>query len=256
MLPGGKVTEEIAQIRGLRVGEDAFSPNRHIDIKNNGELLDMIHRIREVTGKPVGFKTVLSGSEWFDQLFSLINERGKEYAPDFITIDGADGGTGAAPMALIDAVGLSLRESLYIAVDKLNEYGLRHHVKVIASGKLIVPADVAWALCVGADFVVSARGFMFSLGCIQSLQCARNSCPTGITTHNPKLQEGLVPEVKSVRVANYVDNLMHEVRIIAHSCGIHSPHDFKRHHARVVTADGTSVPLDIKYPPVRNRKEV
>ncbi|MCU7916580.1 MAG: FMN-binding glutamate synthase family protein [Candidatus Thiodiazotropha sp. (ex Gloverina cf. vestifex)] len=183
-----------------------------------------------------------------------MKRRGISSAPDFITLDGSDGGTGAAPMPLIDAVGLSLRESLYILVYRLNEHGLRERVKVIASGKLITPADVAWALCVGADFVTSARGFMFALGCIQALQCNKNSCPTGITTHDPKLQKGLVPEVKAVRVANYVGHLVHEVGVIAHSCGVKSPRELRRHHARIVTADGPSVALDERFPPVEPPK--
>lgn len=254
ILPGVKVCEEIAAIRGIPVGKDAISPNRHPDIRSNEDLLAMIQRVRSVTGKPVGFKTVIGGPQWLDSLFTEINRRGISSAPDFITLDGGDGGTGAAPMPLIDAVGLSLRESLYILVDRLNAHGLRDRVKVIASGKLITPADVAWALCVGADFVTSARGFMFALGCIQALQCNQNSCPTGITTHNPKLQKGLVPEVKAQRVANYVGHLVHEVGVIAHSCGVRSPREFKRQHARIVTADGPSVALDERFPPVKPPK--
>ena len=251
ILPGQKVCEEIAAIRGIPVGEDAISPNRHNDIRCNDDLLDMIERVRGVSGKPVGFKTVIGGPQWLDSLFTEIDKRGADSAPDFITLDGSDGGTGAAPMPLMDAVGLSLRESLYILVDRLNAHGLRERVKVIASGKLITPADVAWALCVGADFVTSARGFMFALGCIQALQCNKNSCPTGITTHDPKLQKGLVPEVKAERVANYVHNLVHEVGVIGHSCGVKSARELRRHHARIVTADGPSVSLDERFPPVK-----
>ncbi|MES9863609.1 MAG: FMN-binding glutamate synthase family protein [Candidatus Thiodiazotropha sp. LLP2] len=251
ILPGKKVTKEIAAIRGIPEGQDAISPNRHPDICNSEDLLAMIERVRKVTGKPVGFKTVIGGPQWLDSLFTEINKRGASSAPDFITLDGSDGGTGAAPMPLIDAVGLSLRESLYILVDRLNAHGLRDRVKVVASGKLITPADVAWALCVGADFVTSARGFMFALGCIQALQCNKNSCPTGITTHDPKLQKGLVPEVKADRIASYVNNLVHEVGVIAHSCGVKSARDLRRQHARIVTADGPSVALDERFPPVK-----
>ncbi len=119
-----------------------------------------------------------------------IHDRGIESAPDFITLDSADGGTGAAPQSLMDFMGLPIKQSLPMLVDVLESYGLKQRVKVIVSGKLVNPAEVAWAMCMGADFVVSARGFMFSLGCIQALQCNKNSCPTGITTHNPKLQKG------------------------------------------------------------------
>ncbi|MCU7922639.1 MAG: FMN-binding glutamate synthase family protein [Candidatus Thiodiazotropha sp. (ex Dulcina madagascariensis)] len=254
ILPGKKVTDEIAAIRGIEAGKDAISPNRHTDVRCNNDLLDMIQQVREVTGKPVGFKIVIGGPHWLDELFSDITKRGPSCAPDFITLDGSDGGTGAAPMPLIDAVGLSLRESLYLLVDKLNAHGLRDRVKVVASGKLITPADIAWALCVGADFVTSARGFMFALGCIQALQCNKNTCPTGITTHDPNLQKGLVPEVKAERVANYVGHLVHEVGVIAHSCGVKSPRELRRHHARIVTVDGPSVALDERFPPVRPPK--
>ena len=250
ILPGGKVTEEIAHIRGIEIGADAISPNRHVDINSNDQLLDMIQRIREVTGKPVGFKTVIGAYGWLDNLFTEINERGIESAPDFITVDSADGGTGAAPMPLIDDVGLPLRESLPLLVDKLNEHGLRERTCVIASGKLITPTDVAWALCMGADFVVSARGFMFALGCIQALQCNKNTCPTGITTHNKRLQRGLNPEDKAVRVASYAKNIAYEVGIIAHSCGVREPRELRRFHARIVGDNGLSIPLDELHPDV------
>ena len=250
ILPGGKVTEEIAGIRGISPGQDSLSPNRHPDINSHKDLLAMIAQIRGVTGKPTGFKAVIGAYGWLDQLFQEILARGLESAPDFITVDGAEGGTGAAPMPLIDAVGLPLRESLPLVVDKLNQYGLRERVRVITSGKLITPADVAWALCIGADFITSARGFMFSLGCIQALQCNKNTCPTGITTHNPRLQKGLVPEAKAQRVANYAKNLSKEVGIIAHSCGVPTPRRLRRYHARVVMQNGLSVPLSELHPEV------
>jgi len=248
ILPGEKVTEEIAAIRGVEVGKDAYSPNRHPDISSLDDLIDMINRVRSVTGKPTGFKMVLGSPQQVDELMAAIVARGVEFAPDFITIDGAEGGTGAAPMPLIDSVGMSLRQSLPILVDKLKQYGLRDHVKVIASGKLITPGAVAWALCAGADFVTSARGFMFALGCIQALQCNKNTCPTGITTHDPKLQQGLHPQSKSVRVANYVNNMVKEVGIIAHSCGVNSPRALNRTHARIVMGDGLTKGMDEIFP--------
>jgi len=249
ILPAEKVTREIAEIRGIREGCASISPNRHPDISNDEDLLNMLLHVRKLTGKPVGFKTVIGHKYWLDELFSLIRKKGMAYAPDFITLDGAEGGTGASPMPLIDAVGLPLKESLPLLVDKLNEYGLRERIRVIASGKLINPSDVTWALCIGADFIVSARGFMFTLGCIQALQCNKNTCPTGITTHDRKLQRGLDPELKSTRVASYVKNMIYEVGMIAHACGISSPREFRRHHARVVQENGLSLPLDELFPP-------
>lgn len=250
ILPAAKVTEEIARIRGILAGQDSISPNRHPEIDNVGELLDLIERVRRVTGKPVGFKSVIGAYGWLEELFEEIHRRGIESAPDYIVVDGADGGTGAAPMPLIDDVGLPLRESLPMVVDKVIEYSLRERIKIGASGKLINPTEVAWALCVGADFINSARGFMFSLGCIQALQCNKNTCPTGVTTHNPKLQRGLVPMEKSERVANYAKNMMKEVGIIAHSCGVPEPRRLKRYHARVVVGHSLSSPLDQLYPEV------
>ena len=248
ILPGNKVTEEISKIRGIPVGSDSISPNRHPEIDSTDDLLDVLNRVRDVTGKPVGFKSVIGAYGWLDELFETINKRGKESAPDFITIDSADGGTGAAPMSLIDYMGLPIEESLPLVVDRLKIHGLRDRIKVAASGKLITPAEVAWAFAIGADFVNSARGFMFSLGCIQALQCNKNTCPTGITTHNKKLQTGLDPKIKAERVRNYAQNMVHEVGVIAHSCGVHEPRELRRFHARMVRPDGKSVPLNELYP--------
>ncbi|MCP4595938.1 FMN-binding glutamate synthase family protein [Neptuniibacter sp.] len=248
ILPGEKVTEEIAAVRGIPVGEDSLSPNRHPDIASIDDLLDMIEKVRTITGKPCGFKMVLGESEWIDEFLSAVNKRGAESAPDFITIDSSDGGTGAAPMPLMDSVGLPLRESLPIVVNKLMAHDLRERIRVIASGKLINPTDVGAAICMGADFAVTGRGFMFALGCIQALQCNKNTCPTGITTHDPDLQRGLVPMVKADRVANYHNHLVHEVEMIAHSCGVTEPRKLKRKHCAIVVEGSRSIPLNILYP--------
>jgi len=247
ILPGEKVTAEIAAIRGIVEGEDSISPNRHPDINSNQELLDLIVHIRQVTGKPVGFKTVIGSPDWLESLFQDILDRGLENAPDFITLDSADGGTGAAPMTLMDDMGLTIRETLPMLISALKRYGLRKRIKVFTSGKMVNPADVAWALCVGADFISSARGFMFALGCIQSLQCNKNTCPTGVATHNKNLQRGLVARDKSLRVAQYAENMMFAVGMIAHSCGVKEPRQLKMKHARIVTENGVSVPLEKYY---------
>lgn len=248
ILPGAKVNAEIAAIRGLDIGQDAISPNRHTDINSVHDLLDVIDYVRSTTGKPVGFKTVVGATGFFDDLFEAINKRGIESAPDFITIDSSDGGTGAAPMSLIDNMGLPIKESLPLVVDKLVEYDLRDRIKICASGKLITPAEATWAFCAGADFVNSARGFMFALGCIQSLQCNKNTCPTGITTHNKKLQYGLDPEDKAVRVMQYAKNMQKEICVLAHACGVSAPRQLKRKHARIVQANGKSVSMIELHP--------
>ena len=243
ILPAIKVTEEISRIRGIPVGTDSISPNGHEDIKSVGDLLDMIHRIREVTGKPVGFKMVVGQLEFFDDLFQEVHKRGIKSAPDFITIDSADGGTGAAPQPLMDYMGMPLQESLPLIVNALHTYGLRQRIRIISSGKLITPGKVAWALAMGADFVTSARGFMFALGCIQAMQCNKNTCPTGIATHNKDLQRGLVPEDKAVRVANFANKVVYGVGLIAHSCGVTEPRQLERKHIRVIENGGRSTSL-------------
>ncbi len=248
ILPGAKVNPEIAEIRGIPAWQDSISPNRHVDIANNDELLDMIAHVRAVTGKPVGFKTVLGSAEPFEELFALIVRRGIDSAPDFITIDGGEGGTGAAPMPLIDLVGVPIREAMLIVSDLRDTYGLHDRIRLIASGKLANPGDVAWAIASGADFVTSARGFMFSLGCIQALRCNRNTCPTGITTHDPHLQRGLVVEEKFRRVAAYARNVVKEVEMIAHSVGVAEPRKLRRRHVRIVQPDGSSRPMNEIYP--------
>ncbi|KJY94191.1 glutamate synthase [Vibrio neptunius] len=247
ILPGRKVTAEIAQIRGIPQGHDSISPNGHKDIRNVSDLLDMIHRIREVTGKPVGFKSVIGSLVWFNELLDEIDQRGHDSAPDFITIDSADGGTGAAPQPLMDYVGLPLKESLPLVVNLLNERGLIPRIKVVASGKLITPSKVAWAIALGADFVVSARGHMLALGCIQALQCNKDTCPTGITTHDVRLQQGLNVEDKMERVANYNKYIHYGIGLIAHSCGVTNARDLSREHIRIVKEDGLSVALDELY---------
>ena len=248
VLPGAKVTKEIAEIRGIPEGEVSSSPNRHKEITNADDLLDMLNHIRDVTGRPVGFKSVMGSMNFPEQLCEAILRRGIEYAPDFITVDGGEGGTGAAPQILSDHVGLTIAESLPLVVDTLMKYGLKDRIKVIASGKLVHSAKVAWALCVGADFVVSARGFMFSLGCVQSMQCHKDTCPTGITTHSKYRQRGLVVSDKSERVSQYAHWMNYEVNVIARSCGLANAREFTREHVRIVQSPGFSTSLDELYP--------
>lgn len=248
ILPANKVTAEIAEVRGIPEGQDSISPNRFPEVGNIDELLDFIGYIREVTGKPVGIKAVLGSTDWTEEMCVKIHERGMESAPDFFTLDSGDGGTGAAPMPLMDNVGLLIEESLPALSDVFHKYGLRDRIKIITSGKRITPADVAWAICAGADFINSARGFMFSLGCIQAMRCNLNTCPTGVTTHDPKLQDGLDPRDKKVRVMHYQQNLVHEVEVIAHSCGAKEPRELRRKHIRIVQDDGRSIPMDQLHP--------
>jgi len=248
VLPASKVTEEIASIRGIALGKLSSSPNRHKEIRNSNDLLDMIARIREVTGRPVGIKTAIGSAAFPEDLCETILRRGIDCAPDFITVDGSEGGSGAAQQLLADHVALPISEALPIVVDALMAYGLKERICIIASGKLVHSAKVAWALCVGADFVVSARGFMFALGCVQSLQCHTDTCPTGVTTHNPWRQKGLVIEDKLKRVAQYAYWVNHEINVLAHSCGLSNARHFQREHIRIVQQAGKSLPLDELHP--------
>ncbi|BCE01852.1 FMN-binding glutamate synthase family protein [Marinicellulosiphila megalodicopiae] len=247
MLPAAKVSAEIAKIRHIPIHTDSISPNRHTDIANTDELLEKIHFIRKTTNKPVGIKFVLGDKKWLDDLFETINQKGLDYAPDFITLDGGDGGTGAAPQPLMDYMGLPLDVSLPILIDQLITYRLRDRIKVIASGKLINPSKVVWALCVGADAINTARGFMFSLGCIQAMQCHKNTCPTGITTSDEKLQRGLVVEDKAERVYSYAKNMNKEINMMAHSCGLTQPREFRRAHCVIIDSNGKAKNLDELY---------
>lgn len=248
VLPGDKVTAEIAAIRGIPEGRDSISPNRHRDVASADELLDLVARVREATGRPVGIKTAIGGWNFMNELAEAVARRGVASAPDFIAVDGGEGGSGAAPQALADHMALSIDEALPRVVDALIESGLRERVRVIAAGKLVTSARAAWALAAGADFVNTARGFMFALGCIQALRCHANTCPTGVTTHNPRLQRGLVVADKAQRVANYCRNMNREIDMIAHACGLYQAREFRREHVRIVQGFGQSAAFNTLYP--------
>jgi glutamate synthase domain-containing protein 2 len=229
ILPGIKVTAEIAGIRGIPVGKDSISPNRHTDIGNVRELGMFVDRVRTVTGKPVGVKFVVGDPTFLDEWFSdcVLHPEG---CPDYVQVDGGEGGTGAAPAPLIDYVGMPITIALPLLAEARDRHGLKARVRIVASGKLITPDKVAWALCMGADFASSARGFMFSLGCIQAMKCGTGRCPTGVTSAQERLISGLDPADKAVRVARYAKQIRDEVEIIAHACGLTDPTGFLPRH--------------------------
>jgi glutamate synthase domain-containing protein 2 len=229
ILPGIKVTPEIAGIRGIPVGKDSISPNRHTDIGNVRELGTFVDRVRTVTGKPVGVKFVVGEPAFLDEWFSdcVLHPEG---CPDYVQVDGGEGGTGAAPAPLIDYVGMPITIALPLLAEARDRHGLKERVRIVASGKLITPDKVAWALCMGADFASSARGFMFSLGCIQAMKCGTGRCPTGVTSAQERLISGLDPADKAVRVARYAKQIREEVEIIAHACGLADPTGFLPRH--------------------------
>lgn len=233
ILPGVKVTAEIAAIRGIRVGQDSISPNRHLDIADVRGLCAFVDRVRTITGKPVGVKFVVGDPAFLDEWFAEC-ARWPEGCPDYVQVDGGEGGTGAAPAPLIDYIGLPITDALPLVAAARERHGLRERVRIVASGKLITPDKVAWALCMGADFVASARGFMFSLGCIQAMKCGSGKCPTGITSSEPRLIAGLDPTEKATRVARYALQVREEVEMIAHSCGLTDPSRFAPSHVTTI----------------------
>ncbi|HTQ70787.1 MAG TPA: FMN-binding glutamate synthase family protein [Acidocella sp.] len=233
ILPGNKVTAEIAEIRGITEGQDSVSPNRHRDIGSIKELGEFINRVRTITGKPVGVKFVLGDPAFLDEWFGDCADN-PTHCPDYVQIDGGEGGTGAAPESLADYVGLPITQALPYVAALRYEHGLQNRVRIVASGKLITPDKVAWALCMGADFVSSARGFMFALGCIQAMKCGSGHCPTGVTAAEPRLITGLDPTDKAVRVSRYALKMRDEVEIISHSCGLPDPSKFSPKHVTAI----------------------
>ena len=229
LLPAAKVTKEIAAIRSIPEGQASVSPNRHKDIATIEELGAFIARVRRITGKPVGVKFVVGDEQYLDEWFSYCSKN-PEGCPDYIHIDGGEGGTGAAPAALAESVGMPITLALPLVVSARERHSLGKRIRIAAAGKLVTPDKVAWALCMGADFVVSARGFMFALGCIQAMKCGSGKCPTGVTAADPKLIRGLDPTDKAVRVMHYAQHLRAEVEMIAHSCGLAGPEGFAAWH--------------------------
>ena len=235
LLPGAKVTPEIAAIRGIPVWQDSISPNRHRDIGNVRELGDFVRRVRDLSGKPVIVKFVAGDEDFLDAWFADCVLR-PECCPDAVQIDGGEGGTGAAPAPLAEHVGLPITQALPLVVAALGRHGLRGRIAVFASGKLITPDKVAWALCMGATAVSSARGPMFALGCIQAMKCGSGHCPTGVTASQPWFVAGLDPTDKATRVAAYLRRVREEVEMIAHSCGLASAAGFEPRHVTDVEA--------------------
>jgi glutamate synthase domain-containing protein 2 len=188
-----------------------------------------VNRVRTITGKPVGVKMVAGDPTFLDDWFAECVSH-PEGCPDYIQVDGGEGGSGAAPASLMDYVGMPITLALPQVSAARERHGLTERIRIIASGKLVTPDKVAWALCMGADFVSSARGFMFSLGCIQAMKCGSGKCPTGVTSSEEKLISGLDPTDKAARVARYAQRIREDVEIIAHSCGLMDPGGFMPRH--------------------------
>ncbi|EDY83130.1 Conserved region in glutamate synthase superfamily [Verrucomicrobiia bacterium DG1235] len=223
MLPKEKITAEIAELRGVPMGRDVVSPTHHSECEDYPSAVAFIRRIQDVSQLPVGIKLCIGDPRQFAELVSEMKRQ--DSFPDWITIDGAEGGTGAAPKAFIDRVGMPLFPALKSAQDILLASGARQRLKLVASGKLINPGSQIIAFCLGADAIATARGFMLSIGCIQAMQCGSNTCPVGITTHHPRLERGIIIEDKALRVANYVHSLEHDLEELLCSTGARSVKD-------------------------------
>lgn len=229
ILPAIKNTVEIGEIRGVTPGVQVDSPPTHTAFSNPLEMMEFISELRDLSGgKPVGFKLCIGRKTEFVALCKAMIETG--IRPDFITIDGGEGGTGAAPLEYTNAVGAPLRDGLAFAVDCLEGFGLRDDIKVLASGKVFSGFHVVRLLAIGADACLSARGMMLALGCVQSLSCNNNKCPTGITTQDPALVSGLDVEEKAKRVASFHSSLVHTVMELLAAGGLRHPEELKRVH--------------------------
>lgn len=227
ILPKEKVTDEIAAIRLVSKGQDIVSPPTHSAFTTPLELMEFVKLLRKGSGgKPVGMKICIGNKSEFLSICKAMVAT-KTYL-DFITVDGGEGGTGAAPPEYSDHVGMPLREALAFVYDTLNGFGIKDQIKIIASGKVISGFDIIKNLSIGADLCNSARGMMFALGCIQALECHANTCPTGVATQDAKLMKGLVPEDKSIRVTRYHNETVKSAVDLMASAGINHPDNVTR----------------------------
>lgn len=229
ILPKDKISEEIAQIRGVPRDRDCVSPAAHSAFSTPIEMMHFIQKLRELSGgKPVGFKLCI-GQPW--QFMGIVKAMlVTKIVPDFIVVDGSEGGTGAAPIELIDHMGTPLREGLLFVHNTLVGAGLRDQVKVGASGKIISAFDIASTMAMGADWVNSARGFMFAVGCIQAQSCHTNQCPVGVATQDKERQKALDVPTKAERVYNFQKNTLKALAEMIAAAGLQHPSEIKAHH--------------------------
>lgn len=229
ILPGSKVDEEVAQIRNVPVGKDVLSPPAHSRFSTPHELLDFIEELRTLSnGKPVGIKLCVGKRREFLALCKAMHKRG--VVPDYICVDGAEGGTGAAPLEFSNHIGCPLSEGLIFVHNALVGIGMRDEVKIISAGKIASAFDIIKRLALGADICYSARAFMMSLGCIQALRCNHNDCPTGVATQKASLINGLVVSDKNKRVHNYHDATVESVAEMLGAMGLHSTENLRPWH--------------------------
>ncbi|MGD8428224.1 MAG: FMN-binding glutamate synthase family protein [Balneolaceae bacterium] len=249
VLPAIKNTKEIAKIRGVEPHTKIVSPAFHTAFSDASGLLKFVQKLRTLSGgKPTGFKLCIGREEEFIKICRAMLDSGIK--PDFITIDGGEGGTGAAPIEFSDSIGMPLEEALVFVTDTLKGFDLKKEIKIIAAGKIITAFDIIKACALGADICNSARGMMFALGCIQALKCDTNECPTGITTHKPSLTRGLVVSDKAERVANFQRETVNASLELLAGMGLTDFSQLKREHIRKRTEPETIKTFEEIYPSV------
>ncbi len=238
VLPGPKVTPEIAEARGVPVGVDCVSPASHSAFGTPTELMHFVARLRELSGgKPTGFKLCIGHPwEWFAIVKAMLQTG---ITPDFIVVDGTEGGTGAAPLEFIDHVGSPLQEGLILVHNSLRGAGLRSQIMIGCAGKVISAFDIARLMALGANWCNSARGFMFAIGCIQAQTCHSGHCPTGVTTQDPLRQQALVVGDKAERVYHFHQNTLHALKELVQAAGVQHPNEISAHHIVRRTGDHT-----------------
>ncbi len=247
VLPGAKVTPEIAEARGVPVGVTCVSPAAHSAFSTPIELMHFIARLRELSGgKPTGFKLCIGHAwEWFAMVKAML-ETG--ITPDFVVVDGAEGGTGAAPVEFTDHVGTPVQEGLLLVHNTLVGVGLRDHIRIGAAGKVTSAFDIARLMALGADWCNAARGFMMALGCIQAQTCHTGECPTGVTTQDPLRQRALVPESKAQRVYNFHRSTLHALQELVQAAGLNHPGQITAEHIMRRVSDTEVQPLSRLIP--------
>ncbi len=228
------------------MGQDCYSPNAWDEFHNVESLFRFITMLQEETGKPVGIKIVLGHEQSIRDIAKHMKETGE--APDFITVDGGEGGTGAAPVSLADRMGMPILHAIPVVDTILREFGVRDNTVLVASGQIAKGDDAAIAIAMDADMVNIARGNLLAEGCIMALRCHTNQCPTGITTQDPRLRRGLDPKDKYVKVANYNMVLQRELLMFMKSAGVSTPWELTRAHLSVVTSPMVEQRMDKIHP--------
>ncbi len=250
ILPAKKNTPEIAQIRHIAPYQDVHSPPTHSAFHDADSFMHFIKKCKDLSGgKPVGFKLCIGKKQEFIDLCKAMMQTG--IYPDFISVDGGEGGTGAAPVEFSNSIGMPLRDGLVFVHDTLVGFGIKKHVKIIAAGKIVTGFHMARAIALGADACNSARAMMLSIGCIQALQCNTNTCPVGVATQDKTLMKGLVVEDKATRIKNYQEETVHSFLEMLHAAGLSHPRDITRGHINKRTGINKVTKYDVMFPEIK-----